>query len=287
MYERLVQNNFKIYNMSGLAAFFKPDSITFTVDALVTLNDNFPMTKVGSTSKVNFYPHLKCCVVALGYTRLGRNFDEFINSLVVSDIVDLIDLTERFFLKIIDTNEYSRDTHKVKEEADRLGDIYIMGYSDKLDKLCSYKIGVRRDSISSRSMNMNTMKYLHPPINEEIEDQIINRVKASGGGVENVLIEIMKQMAKESEVKETHRVGVGMEIHLVTMMAIDGNFICSFATAHRFEDYEENMLKMANNQEEVLLRRAKRKPNERELDNIAHNLKEINKAIKTLDSLKS
>lgn len=250
--------------MSGLAIHFEKDQITFSTDSLVTADDRFSGKRINSLSKVDFYQHLKCCVVALGYSRLRSDFHEFINELVLSDIVDLVDITEKYFLDIIDVEKYNPSVYIDQEENDHLGSLYIMGFSDKLNRLCAYRISIERYSLSVIELKTDNQLFIHPPISKESKARIISEFQPrTDVKPQEIMVEFVKQMAADTLVQEDFTVAVGMEIHTTQLSVINGQFICAFGIPVRLERFEEELKEMARDQENKLFIEASRKRIER------------------------
>lgn len=250
--------------MSGLAIHFEKDQITFSTDSLVTADDRFSGKRINSLSKVDFYQHLKCCVVALGYSRLRSDFHEFINELVLSDIVDLVELTEKYFLDIIDVEQYDTGVYIDRLEKDHLGSLYIMGFSDKLNRLCAYRISMERYSLSVVELKTDNRLFIHPPISEESKTRIISGFHPRTDVMpQEIMVEFVKQMATDTLVQEDFTVAVGMEIHTTQLSVINGQFICAFGVPTRLEDFDRELKEMARDQENKLFVQANRKRIER------------------------
>ncbi len=246
--------------MSGLAISFEPQTITFSTDTLVTSNDDFSENHVNSQSKTDYYPHLRCCVVALGYTRLGNDYYDFINSLVLSEMVDLVEITEKYFLSYIDVDKYNPDVYASREEKGHLGALYIMGYSLQLKKLCAYRICVDREEITVTEFKEDTEWFIHPPVAKEEQLRIVDSFKhRTDVKPPEITIALLKQMAADTLDKEKYTVAVGMEIHTTQLSDMGGDYMCAFGIPVRLEGFEEQVKEMARGQEARLLAKKYRK----------------------------
>lgn len=246
--------------MSGLAISFEKHRITFSTDTLVTSDDSFSENRINSQSKTDYYPHLRCCVVALGYTRLGSDYYDFINSLVLSELLDLVDITEKYFLDYINVDQYDPDVYASREDKDHLGALYVMGYSLHLKKLCAFRICVNREEITVTEFKEDAEWFIHPPVAKEAQLRIVDSFKPrTDVKPQEITIELIKQMASDTLDKDKFQVGVGMEIHTTQLLDIGGDYMCTFGIPIRLDGFDDEIKQMGDKQEAKLLAKTYKK----------------------------
>lgn len=229
--------------MSIISAAFTENEFHIVTDTLQARHNSegktpFPGIIVGFTSKIVHYPHLKCCVVTLGSSKLSYDHDCFVGSNFFEDIVDLYNATADDFFDGVEPADYPGDDNLIAA-------IMIFGYSELEKKMVILRVDVSRDGIKRSSRTkINPVEdglttFMSPRLKAEDEQAIGDKVMASGAGVKEFLLEVAKKMHRNSLDPETYVFPVGGELNYTRIGLSDGSFYSVNTIEHRFADYNE------------------------------------------------
>jgi hypothetical protein len=234
--------------MSIIAAAFTKEVFVIATDTLQCRSDSngetpFPGIVVGYTTKITHYPHLKCCVVALGSSQLSHEHDCFVTSNYFEDITDLYDATVKDFDKKVNPSDYPGTDNLI-------GLIAIFGYSEKEKSMVVLHASISRDKVN-RSYRTEILPakegvitFMSPRLNSVDEAAVAKAVGDNGGGMEDFILEVTKKMHQNSLSPDTYVFPVGGEINLTKIGLAAGQYFSINTLAYRFPDYDDNALRI-------------------------------------------
>jgi hypothetical protein len=234
--------------MSIIAAAFTKNEFYIATDTLQARYDSkgetpFPGIICGFTTKITHYPHLKCSVVILGNSKTSHDHDYFVASNYFEDDTDLYNSTATTFFDSVQPSEFPGTDNLI-------GCIMIFGYSEKEKEMVVYRVDTNRERIKRHCktdvmpVEVGIATFMSPRLSISEEDAISEKVAQGGGGIKEFILEVTKQIHRNSLSPDTYVFLVGGEINLTQMGINEGNFYRINTIPHRFPDYEENRRKI-------------------------------------------
>ena len=234
--------------MSIITAAFTENEFHIVTDTLQCRCDSdgntpYPGFIIGYTTKIVHYPHLKCCVVTLGSSKLSYDHDCFIGSNYFEDIIDLYNATADDFSDSVEPADYPGDDNLIAA-------VMMFGYSELEKQMVILRVDVSRDGIKRASRTkINPVEeglttFMSPRLKAEDEQAIGDRIMGSGGDVKEFLLEVAKKMHQNSLDAETYIFPVGGELNYTRLGLLDGSYYSVNTVEHRFADYEKQTQKI-------------------------------------------
>lgn len=247
--------------MSALGAIFMGDTVVFATDTISSHRTpktdrngrKLRETIADFSSKSIYWPHLQTSVAILGATQLGFEYHKFIeedySTRAISSFDELLEMTERNFIKFIDRPEIENFQSPADTEGTGfLGTIFLIGLScldsegenREIPIIQAYKIVVYKTSVRKTLMNTRhdeLMYCMHPPLPSEIIDKVFEDNKTLGA--EEIITGLIIEAKNIYDNSQRAEPLAGGELNFTTMSYINGRLNTSHYTGHRFNDFNE------------------------------------------------
>jgi hypothetical protein len=240
--------------MSIIASTLTPTTFLIATDTIVMTQKKdgepvLPFALVGTASKINHYPHLKGCVVALGATKVSMLYQNFISSHFLTNVTELYERTLSDFIPKLPVGEFQEYSNEF------LSLICLFGYSEEAQQLVAYAIYINKDgSIGAKTGQVETdpekaggfASLMSPRITNEQEDRIFMEVTSKPANqyiFKDILVETAKQMHVNCA-DGKNGIAVGGELNFTVISCPGGEYTATTSVVHKFPDYDETVLQI-------------------------------------------